>query len=186
MGKLRNHNRAHKVCEICEGAFTVPHYRRDRARFCSKSCRSAAIAREHLNKGRKPWAARNLDGHRHKSSSRFQEGHKPWNAGMKGLHLSPETEWKPGRESDRRLPFGTVTIRTDKAGKPRAWVKTPDGWVPRAQAAYIAKYGAIPNGRVLHHSDGDTLNDRPSNLVPVTRPEHIAEHREDLLGAKDG
>jgi hypothetical protein len=32
---------------------------------------------------------------------RFPIGHKPWNKGIKGLHLSPETEFKKGRKDEK-------------------------------------------------------------------------------------
>ena len=74
------------------------------------------------------------------------------------------------------MPIGSVTVRDDKNGRPRAWIKTTDGWVPRAQAVYTAKYGAIPDGHVVHHVDHDTLNDSPSNLVAVTPSDHARIH----------
>ena len=165
------------VCETCGKFYTVPNYRLAKTRFCSKSCRSSFVAEKHLNKGPKPWAAKNLDGHRHKSANRFKAGHKPWNKNLKGIHLSPDTEFKKGRDSENRLPFGTVTIREDKAGSPRAWMKTLDGWKPRAQVVFAAKHGAIPAGHVVHHKDGDTLNDRPKNLMAVTPADHARIHR---------
>lgn len=32
----------------------------------------------------------------------FKKGHVPWNAGLKGIHLSPETEFKKGCKSYKR------------------------------------------------------------------------------------
>lgn len=175
---------ADNPCEGCGAAFVVKPYRRAKARFCSQRCAGAAHAEKYFNKGPKPWAAANLHGHRHKSASRFSVGHEPWNKGKKGLHLAPATEFQKGRDNERKLPLGSVTIRTDKTGKPRAWVKTSAGWMPRAQVVYRKRYGEVPEGCVVHHRDGDTLNDRPSNLVALTRPDHIAEHREELRRAR--
>lgn len=39
---------------------------------------------------------------------RFKAGNEPWNKGMKGIHLSPATQWKKGCESNRKLPVGSV------------------------------------------------------------------------------
>ena len=166
------------VCQNCGVFYRVPQYRLPKSKYCTKRCRSSAVAKAHLNNGPKPWAAANLEGHRHKSTSRFKSGHQPWNKDLKGIHLSPETEFQPGRENDKSLPFGAVTIRNDKAGSARAWVKTPDGWLPRSQAVYIAKHGAIPEGHVVHHIDGDSLNDRPSNLMAVTPADHARIHHQ--------
>lgn len=169
-----------KTCETCGADFSVRPYRKDTARFCSASCKSSMIAAKHFNKGPKPWAAKNLEGHRHKSTSRFTKGNEPWNKGVKGLHLSPDTEFKPGQPNGKELPLGSVTVREDKNGKPRAWIKTADGWMPRAQAVFLAKHKAIPEGHIVHHRDGDSLNDRPGNLVALTPSQHIQEHRADL------
>lgn len=173
-----------KTCETCGIDFTVSPYRKETARFCSASCRSSMIAAKHFNKGPKPWAAKNLEGHRHKSESRFVEGHEPWNKGKKGIRLSPASEFKAGRASDKSLPLGSVTIRHDANGKPRAWVKTDTGWLPRSQVVFQAKNGPIPVGHIVHHRDGDSLNDRPGNLVALTPRQHIQEHRGDLQAAK--
>lgn len=176
MAIIREERMGGSVCQSCGVFYNVPQYRIPKSKYCSKACRSSAIAKKHLNKGPKPWAAKNLERVRHKSTSRFKPGNEPWNKGLKGIHLSPESQFKPGRDSDRKLPFGSVTIRTDKGGNPRAWVKTVDGWIPRAQAVFLAARGSIPNGCVLHHRDGDTLNDRLGNLQPMTPAEHARVH----------
>lgn len=178
---MRNHNRAGKKCEQCGAAFDVPHYRRNTAKFCTASCRSASIAAKHFNKGPKPWAAKNLDGHRHKSGSRFQPGHNPWNAGMKGIHLSPDSQFQKGRKSDRRAEVGEVRIRKCKGDHFRAFVKVsePSGWRERAKVVWEQHHGPISKGYVVHHKDRNTLNDEIDNLQAMTRAEHIEEHRGD-------
>lgn len=176
LGIVRNHNGAKIECRVCGVSFTVPHYRRDTAKYCGKKCSGTAHAKAHLNKGPKPWAAANLDGHRHKSSSRFPKGHKPWNDGLKGLHLSPETEFKKGQEAINKLPLGSVTIRPDKNGRDRSWVKTGSGWRPLAQVNYERAFGPIPEGHVVHHKDHNSLNDDPSNLEALTPADHARVH----------
>lgn len=42
----------------------------------------------------------------------------------------------------------------------------------------------LNSNEIVHHIDGDKLNNDVSNLVLTTRSEHIEEHREDLLKAK--
>jgi hypothetical protein len=172
------------ICTECGKGYWVKPYRRAKSRFCSFECSGRSQARAVPNKGPKPWAAATLAKHRHKSTSRFAAGREPWNKGVKGIHLSPETEFQKGRDSDKAMPLGAVTIRTDKAGRPRAWVKTVQGWVLRAQCVYVAKHGVIPADCVVHHKDNDTLNDRPSNLVALTPAEHIREHHAELRGAR--
>lgn len=120
--------------------------------------------------------------------TQFQKGHEPWNKGMKGIHLSPDTQWKKGCESNRKLPLGSVTIRHRKREKnPRAWVKVsePNVWVPRARKVYEDAHGPLPHGLVIHHINRDPLNDDPSNLVAMTRREHALEHEHELREARN-
>lgn len=175
------------VCEECGGSYWVKPYRRDKTRFCSFECGGKHRARASLNVGPKPWAAATLAQHRHKSTSRFKPGNEPWNRGVKGIHLSPASEWQKGRQSEKRLPVGTETIRRDKHGNDRAFVKVaePNRWKERAIVAWERFNGrALPKGKVVHHRDRNTLNDQPSNLQALTRAEHIEVHRQDLLEAK--
>ena len=44
------------------------------------------------------------------------------------------------------------------------------------------KYGReLTYDDVVHHVDGDKRNNHPNNLVVMTRAEHIAEHRNDMV-----
>ena len=47
---------------------------------------------------------------------------------------------------------------------------------PRARAAYRLVHGSIPQGHSIHHLDGDTMNDRPDNLIAVRNKDHIVGH----------
>ena len=44
----------------------------------------------------------------------FKKGHIPWNKGMKGIHTSPETEFKKGERPPTWCPVGTIRKRKDK------------------------------------------------------------------------
>lgn len=114
---------------------------------------------------------------------RFEAGHTAWNKGIKGLQLSPATQFKKGRKSNRWLPVGNVTLRTDKAGRLRAWVKVADPatWKLRAVINWEAVHGPLPDGHLVHHRDRNGLNDEPGNLSALTRSEHVKEHARDLL-----
>lgn len=173
-----------KVCEVCGNSFDVKPYRETKTRFCSKKCGGTWHCRERLNKTTKPWAAANLDGHRGNNTTSFKKGHKPWNRGVVGIHLSPRTEFKKGCESNRVVPIGTVTLRTCKRGVVRAFVKVsePSGWAVRAVKVWEDKHGPVPPGYVIHHRDRKPLNDTPENLCCMTREEHINEHRRDTTG----
>lgn len=119
--------------------------------------------------------------------TRFQTGQEPWNKGLKGIRLSPRTEWKKGCESNRKLPLGSVTIRHRKREKhPRAWVKVaePNVWRERAKVEWEKVNGPIPCGMVIHHKDRNPLNDDISNLQAMTRAEHALEHEHELRSAR--
>ena len=109
----------------------------------------------------------------------FASGHKPWNRNLKGIHLSPATEFKPGRPSKTKCKIGAVKIRVCKRQTRRAFIKIaqPGVWLERAKVVWESKNGPIPAGLCVHHIDRDTLNDDISNLALVTRAQHLSEHR---------
>lgn len=160
---------AHWTCEQCGTGF-----RRDRAgakpiRFCTVRCYHE-------------WRKANGI-----TTGQFPKAHKPWNHDLKGIHLSPGSEFKKGRRSEKWVPVGTVTIRTDKQGNDRAYVKVaePSKWRERAAVNWELFHGKpLPKGKVVHHRDRNTLNDSSANLQALTRAEHIKVHREELLAAK--
>jgi len=127
---------------------------------------------------------------------RFPKGHAPWNKGVKGIRLSPATEFKPGciRGRAARLyrGLGAITIRRDKpsrrlrgrnrkAGMPpwprkkRRYIKIADDgrpqdrWIPYARYVYEQAHGPILGGMSVVHLDGDTMNDSLANLRAVPR-----------------
>jgi hypothetical protein len=119
----------------------------------------------------------------HKNKGCFQEGQEPWNKNLKGIHLSPATEFKKGQDPPRHEAIGTVTIRTRKRdGQQRAWIKVaePNTWKSRATFVWEKHYGPLPKGLVIHHLDRDTLNDKVTNLIAVSRAAHMNEHRYEI------
>ncbi len=112
------------------------------------------------------------------TGGQFKKGLKPWNKDKKGIHLSPATEFKKGRDG-QRYKIGTVRQRVDRGGHPRAWIKTaePNTWMPRAQLVWEEAHGPLAKGLVLHHIDRDTLNDNITNLAAISRAAHLMEHR---------
>jgi len=164
------------TCQVCCAPFSVPQYRADTARFCSRECKGSSIAARFLNKGPKPWAAKNLEGHRHKSPTKFKAGHATWNKDMKGIHLSPASEFKPGHAPTVHLPVGSVVQRTRKReGYPRAWVKVaePNKWELLARIVWAKHNGPIPRGMIVHHKDRNAINDEIGNLQMMTKAEHV-------------
>jgi hypothetical protein len=159
-----------KVCEKCSAEFHVKKHRAQTARFCSFTCRGHK--RPPGAKGKRPVNA-------------FAAGHAPWNVGMRGLHVSPATEFKPGNRPHTWQPVGTISIRGDH-GAPRAFVKVaePNVWKMRAVLVWEEHHGALPAGHVVHHEDRDTLNDSLENLHALHRADHLREHAHELRVAQ--
>ena len=135
--------------------------------------------------------------------ARFEKGHTPWTKGVKGIHLSPATEFKAGclRGAAARnyRPVGTITTCHDKPprrlrnrrrkgglqwkGKARRWIKIlEDGppkrrWITLARFNYEKQVGPIPPGCCVVHLDGNQLNDTVENLRAVTHSEAIGLQR---------
>ena len=112
----------------------------------------------------------------------FKKGQKPWNTGIKKLVSEKclKTTFKKGQRPTNFTPNGTVTVRTDKQKRKRQWIKVKGKWIIYSQWLWIKTHGEIPAGLLIHHLDGDTLNDTLSNYALVTRAQHINLHRADL------
>ncbi len=119
------------------------------------------------------------------NTTSFTKGMIPWNKGKKGIRLSRQTEFKKGQRSANWLPVGTITIRIDKSGKRRRWIKRyPKTWIEYARFIWIQNNQNISVGFLIHHIDHDTLNDKIDNLAMVTRKEHMEIHAIGELGRK--
>tara|TARA_R100001244_G_scaffold2541_1_gene3930 strand:- start:9295 stop:9837 length:543 start_codon:yes stop_codon:yes gene_type:complete len=152
------------TCEQCGQAFSRHKSGGRPIRFCRLSCYHAWRADANLTAGQ------------------FVTGLIPWNKGVKGLRLSPATEWKKGQRGRNWMPVGSETVRTCKGGHRRAFVKLaePNVWRERAIVVWEAVNGPLPEGMVVHHEDRDPLNDDLGNLTALTRAEHLAEHRNEF------
>lgn len=117
-------------------------------------------------------------------ANEFKKGCIPWNKGLKrrGLkyayHNNSKTKFKPGNRPKNWLPVGTVTIRLDsgKNNMPYHWIKIaePTKWMPLARLIWKLTRGReIPQGFIIYHLDGITLNDSPENLACIPRSLHI-------------
>lgn len=168
-----------KICEVCGVTFSVKNYRATTARFCSQKCGGVWACKTRLNTRPNTWSAGNQHRKGMRPANGFARGHRPWNRGAKGLHFSPETEFKRGHAPTNKLAVGAVTTRTDKRGVTRAWTKVaePNRWKLRAVVVWETTNGLVPRGMVVHHENRDALDDRPENLVLVSRAEHLNEHR---------
>lgn len=117
--------------------------------------------------------------------TRFSKGHQPYNKNIKGIHLSPATEFKKGHLPASHKPVGTITLRRNK---PRGYVlrmikvsglkEGSHKWIPLATWIWEQSYGPVPRGFFVVHADGDTLNDVIDNYEIATRAEHLRRIKE--------
>lgn len=103
-------------------------------------------------------------------SSRFQRGHKSWNAGT-SFHAggrSTETQFKRGARPHNRVPVGTRSqTKGDRYWKEK--VAEPNVWRFVHRMVWEAAHGRIPKGKALVFKDGDRDNCSLDNLALVDR-----------------
>lgn len=105
--------------------------------------------------------------------TRFQPGHKTWNAGMKGLRFSPATEFKPGNTPHTWRPIGHT--RQTKDGYLERKIAdtgtTRRDFAPLHHLIWRMHGGSIPRGYALTFRDGNIHNLDVNNLELITRAE---------------
>jgi len=105
-------------------------------------------------------------------NGRFEKGHIPWNKGLKGMHLSPSTEFKTGDKIMEKHPCwkGGVQHMTNDC----VYINTRPN--ERARRPHLV-VGNVPAGCVVYHLDGNRHNDSPENLEVITRKELLKRNR---------
>lgn len=101
-------------------------------------------------------------------SNRFDKGHTVWNKGLKGIHLSPSTEFKKGQFVGDNHPSwkgGVQFFKNDCAYIYDGVNKR----VRRPRKIYEEANGEIPKGWILYHIDKDRYNDNLDNLIAIPR-----------------
>ena len=130
------------------------------------------------NKG-KPWPA--MKGNQH------AKGNTPWNKGkevpqLKGNqhakgHTPNRTSFKPGHTAITKYSVGTITTRKTKGKGQRQYIKTPDEtWEEYAKWIWKQEYGWLLPGDVVHHLNGEKMDDQLENLIALPRKEHPFFH----------
>lgn len=69
--------------------------------------------------------------------------------------------------------------RVDQSGHMRVWDASLKQYVLRSHQVWLAAHPGetIPRGYIIHHRDGDKLNDVIENLERIPLAEHVARHR---------
>lgn len=105
----------------------------------------------------------------------FKKGHKAWNKNAKGMHLSPATEFKKGHLPANHREVGTILVCKGKNGKHYRRIKISGRdqgkhrWISYAQYLWEKENGPIPDGKLVAHTNGAPMDDRPENLILVDR-----------------
>lgn len=119
----------------------------------------------------KPKALRttcNRNGIKSNNTGCFASGHKPWNAGLKGVNGKSNTTFKPGLIPANHKPVGTERISKDGYIE----VKVAEGmhqWRSKHRVIWEQYHGPIPEGHNVTFLDSDNRNFSPDNLVLVRR-----------------
>lgn len=116
-------------------------------------------------------------GHKPNKAS-FKKNRIPWNKGKKGIHLSPDTEFKKGQAAHNHMEVGSIAKRKQRNGKYRHVIKTaePNAWREYANYLWKKEYGFVIKGDIVHHLNGDILDDRIENLIALPRADHPVFH----------
>jgi len=79
-----------------------------------------------------------------------------------------------GRPPPNKLPIGAQ--RVHPTGYVVVKTALPDVWEYEHRAVYEEAYGPIPDGHVVHHIDGDPLNNAIENLDAMSLGAHVQLH----------
>lgn len=108
-----------------------------------------------------------------KNKGSFKKGLKPWNKDMKGIHLSPKTEFKSGEQhTGENHPSWKGGVQTIVSDCTYLWAGV-NKRLRRPRVVYEKNNGSIPKGYVIRHIDGDKYNDSPENLEAISRAENM-------------
>lgn len=106
----------------------------------------------------------------------FGKGHVPWNAGSKGLTSANRTSYKKGNipankkqiNAERFCPKSGVLIKVKERDP---YTGRPTRYKSKGVHVWERKNGKVPQGMVVAHKDGNSLNCGIKNLMIISRPE---------------
>jgi hypothetical protein len=100
--------------------------------------------------------------------NKFEKGHNVWNKGLKGIHLSPKTEFKKGQFKGSEHPSWKGGEQINKNDCVYLYTDT-NKRVRRPRKVYEDAYGEVPKGWILYHIDKNMHNDSLDNLIAIPR-----------------
>ena len=105
-----------------------------------------------------------------KLNGRFPKGNIPWNKGLKSIHLSKKSEFKPGEKAGNKNNTWKGGIQNNKNDCVYLYAGVGKR-IRRPKAVYEEVNGKLPTGYVIYHIDGNKNNDNIKNLEAITRAE---------------
>ena len=106
----------------------------------------------------------------------FKKGHRSPYVCPKGVHLSPDTEFKRGHAPHNYQPVGT--LRVNGSGYVDRKIADPDVWKCEHQLVWEEAHGPIPKGMKMIFLDGNKQNTALENLELISAAEMLAMNRE--------
>ncbi|MBO3274164.1 HNH endonuclease [Pseudomonas sp. Milli4] len=128
-----------------------------------------------------PFAGRIRPGAELGKGTRFQKGHKTWNAGIsyQAGGRAPATRFKPGQVNGRAAqllkPIGYERVTDDGILQRKIRDDGPPQrrWKSVHMILWEEQHGPVPAGHMVAFRDGNRRNFAPENLVLISRAENM-------------
>lgn len=159
-------------CVICQKEFVVKVAMKDLLKTCSKKCcsenlRNNAIERQKINIRFSPPKANSEKSKKIGKSlkialkdGRLEHLKKTWEEGSKRWTGKGNPRYKDGNSNGYKM------------------IKTENGWLPEHRVIMEKKIGRLLKPtEIVHHIDGNKLNNNLDNLVVMTIAKHISLHQ---------
>jgi hypothetical protein len=98
----------------------------------------------------------------------FKKGHSAWNKGVKGIHLSPKSEFKKGQFTGNTHPSWKGGVQENKNDCVYIYTGV-NNRVRRPKKIYEDFCGDVPKGWIIYHIDKNKHNDSLDNLIAIPR-----------------
>ena len=108
-------------------------------------------------------------------ANRIKPGAVPANKGLKGVRVSPRTEFRPGHVPANRQEVGALRINSD-GGIDIKVAPGPRQWVSLRLYVWEQAYGPVPPGMCICVRNHDEHDTQLHNLFLATRAENIAHN----------
>ena len=165
-----------KNCNVCDKKFEVHPCRKYTAKFCSRKCHHQFMKGKHcsnsgqFSKKHTPWN-KNKEWMEMKGNTYgFQKGHKTWNKGKPYLQIRGKNHpmWQGGKIKIRNYWF--ILMPEHPFVRKNNYILQSHLIAEKCLGRYLVR------GEVIHHINGNSLDDRSKNLYLFLRKEHDKYH----------